>query len=79
MKLFTLDREIHDHDTRYSNFLLHVPEIHSTTYGNKSIKFHGPTIWNDLVRSGFSLDLVHNPYQFKRLLKRHLLSNPYIR
>ena len=61
MKLFTMDSDIHDHDTRYSKYLLHIPEINSTTYGNNSIKFHGPSIWNELIRNGFSIETVNNP------------------
>ena len=79
--LFMRNIEVHDHDNRYAKYLFHIPEIQTTAYGNKSIKFHCPCIWNTAVRSGISLsadktvnlEMLNNVFQFKRTMKKHFL------
>ena len=79
--LFTSNSTIHEHDNRHSQYLLHLPEIQTTTYGNKSIKFCCPMVWNNTVRQGIPItanksvpiEAIHNNFQFKRTLKKHFL------
>ena len=79
--LFVSDGAVHDHNNRHSQYLLHIPEIHTTNYGNKSIKFHCPMVWNSTVRQGIPIstnksvpiELIHNTFQLKRTLKKHFL------
>ena len=76
--LFTLNSHIHRYQLRT---LFHIPKINSSTYGNKSIKFHCPDLWNNLFRNGIAIDEVKkhnvsfnqikNSHQFKRVLKKH--------
>ena len=82
MKLFKLDRDIHNYETSSSfKNLLHIPVIHTTNYGNKSIKYHCPLIWNNLVNNPLfineitivSLENIMNIHHFKRILKKHFL------
>ena len=49
--LFKLDTDVHNYETcSSSKKLLHIPEIHSLTYGNKSIKYHCPYLWNSMFK-----------------------------
>ena len=63
---------------------LHIPQIKTATYGNKSIKFHVARLWNntlkkngiaidDKVKNNVAIDLIYNIHQFKRTLKKHYL------
>ena len=82
--LFEFDGDVHSYHT-HSAFKhhLHIPRIHTATYGNKSIKYHCPIVWNDIVKNDLSIDnkvknnvaidQIHNIYQFKRTLKKHFL------
>ena len=48
--LFNLERNIHSYETSgVSKDLLHIPYIQSSKYGNKSLKFQGPFLWNKTV------------------------------
>ena len=79
--LFVLISDVHVHDNRYAKYLLHIPEIQTATYGNKSIKYHCPSIWNNTVRHGISvaadktvnIERINNVFQFKRTTKKHFL------
>ena len=84
LNLFTLDKEVHKYQTvSASKHLLHIPRIFTATYGNKSIKYHCPIVWNATVKNGIAIDNklknnvaidhIHNIYQFKRTLKKHYL------
>ena len=79
--LFTLNSVVHEHDNRHSEYLLHLPEIQTTTYGNKSINFHCPSVWNSTVRQGIPItanksgpiETIHNAIHLKKTLKKHFL------
>ena len=82
-KLFILDRDIHEHQTRHSKYLLHIPEIQTVTYGNKSLKYYCPLLWNSTVRNfipvdnnvnnNLSIENIFNMHHFRRVLKKHFL------
>ena len=82
--LFKLDRDIHHYGTNSSvKHLMHIPEIHTSTYGNKSIKYRCPILWNSLVKkdiaindkieNNVSITRINNIHHFKRTLKKHYL------
>ena len=77
-KLFMLNSEIHDHDVRDQFF---VPRINTSTYGNNSVKFHCPDLWNSTFRNGIAINSNHDDIvrsddiksinQLKKNLKKH--------
>ena len=77
--LFQLVKDIHTYETN----LLHIPQIHTTSYGNKSLKYHCPTLWNSTIKNKIAvdknvninihIDSIHNLHHFKRILKKHYL------
>ena len=79
-KLFKLNENVHNHETRQT---FHVPTINTSTYGNNSIKFRCPELWNTMFKNGIAVDRIiknnvnfeqiQNIYQFKRILKKHFL------
>ena len=80
--IFELNSDIHSYQTNSAHkHLLHTPRIYTTTYGNKSIKYHCPILWNAQLKITFDNDSknnvpignIHNIFQFKRTLKKHFL------
>ena len=80
--LFDYDNEVHNYPTTSaSKHLLHIPRIYTTTYGNKSIKYHCPILWNATVKSNIPIDNkiknnisiyeIHSISQLKKTLKKH--------
>ena len=75
-KLFKLNDDVHNHITRQT---FHVPRIATSSYGNNSIRFQGPKIWNDFFKIGIStnkttkvsLDQIKSILQLKKVLKKH--------
>ena len=82
-KLFILDSDIHEHQTRHSKYIFHIPEIQTVTYGNKSLKYYCPLLWNSTIKNGIpidnnlnsnlSIDKIFNVHHFRRVLKKHFL------
>ena len=78
MTLFKKSSDIHNYQLRRS---LHVPSISTSTYGNFSIKFRCPVLWNKTFEKGIAVDndvknnvkeeLILSNHQFKRILKKH--------
>ena len=57
LSLFELDSDFHNYQTiSSSKHLLHIPEIHTVTYGNKSIKYHCPIVWNSTAKNDIAID-----------------------
>ena len=54
MPLFTYAKDVHpNHELNSSeNNLLYIPEIQTTTYGIKSIKYHCAKLWNEFFKNG---------------------------
>ena len=68
--LFTLNSEIHDHNTRQSAFF-HLP-IPRLEIRKRSIYYQGPIVWNGLVNEFETLVHLNT---FKRNVKRFLIEN----
>ena len=82
--LFQLVKDIHTYETKSATrHLLYIPQIHTTSYGNKSLKYHCPTLWNSTIENNIAvdknvnnnihIDSIHNLHHFKRILKKHYL------
>ena len=55
--LFEFGSDVHNYQTNSaSKHLLHIPRIFAVTYGNKSIKYHCPLIWNATVKNGIVIN-----------------------
>ena len=84
MTLFEVDTNIHNYATSSATKdLLHIPEIHTLTYGNKSIRYLCPLSWNQTFKKDVPInnnkngvirvDEIHSLPQFKNLMKKHYL------
>lgn len=82
--LFRLDSNIHNYETNSSaKHLFHIPQIITTSYGNKSLKYRCPILWNSTIKNkitidskvtnNVSIDKIHNTHHFKRILKKYYL------
>ena len=84
--LFTLSSEIHTTDLLLNSSrknLFHISKINTVTYGNKSIKPHCATLWNETFNNGIAIDSdprknytasdIKSSHHLKRVLKRHYL------
>ena len=68
--IFDYNSAIHKYKTRSAtNQGLFVPEIFTSNYGTKSIKYQGPLLWNDICKSVPSINDVHSLMAFKNLIK----------
>ena len=79
--MFKLNSDIHNQRTRQ---LFRIPAVNSTTYGINSIRYSVPKVYYDTFKNNsiatdsgvkhlVHLDHIHNIFQFKRVLKKHLL------
>ena len=74
--LFNLERNIHSYETSgVSKDFLHFPSIQSYNYGNKSLKFQGPFLWNKTVKQYPKLNDIKSTYRFKHFLKSIFLTS----
>ena len=88
MPLFTYARDVHpNHELNSSdNNLLYIPEVQTSTYGIKSIKYHCAKLWNDFFKKGsiqvknnneknshISLSKIKSKQNFNNALKRHFI------
>ena len=49
--------DVHNYQTNSaSKHLLHIPRIYTVTYGDKSIKYLGPIVWNAIVKSNIAIN-----------------------
>ena len=84
--LFTLSSEIHTTDLCLNSSrknLFHISKINTVTYGNKSIKHHCATLWNETFNNGIAIDSdprknytatdIKSSHHLKRVLKKHYL------
>ena len=59
LNLFRFNTDVHNYLTiSASKPLLHIPRIYTVSFGNKSIKYHGPILWNDIVKKKFLLMII---------------------
>ena len=83
-EMFILDRSIHSHETvSHANNLLHIPRIHTVTYGTNSLRYSCPILWNFTFKNGVSTDniptnnkqihQIKHSFHFKRVMKKHFM------
>ena len=84
--LFSLSSEVHttnlDLNSARKN-LLHISKINTETYGNKSIKHHCATLWNEIFKNGIAINSdplknlsvtdIRSNHHLKRVLKKYFL------
>ena len=84
--LFSLSSEVHTTDFYLNSArknLLHISKINTETYGNKSIKHHCATLWNESFRNGIAINSdprknlsvidIKSSHHLKKVLKKHYL------
>ena len=85
-KLFSLSSEIHTTDLHLNSArknLFHISKIKTVTYGNKSIKHHCATLWNETFKNGIAINSdtrknitvtdIKSSHQLKKILKKYYL------
>ena len=88
--LFKFSSDVHSTNLTLNSAykkLLHIPNIKTVTYGNKSIKYHCAVLWNIIFKNGITIDkhrnhnvtfdMIRNVNHLKRTLKKHFLFNYY--
>ena len=53
---------------------LKIPKINTLCYGSRSLRYYGPRLWNDFIKSNDVKD-IRNIYQFKRIVKKKALDS----
>ena len=73
--LFQLNSEIHTHLTRnVINEGIYVPQINTSSYGNNSIRYSAPVIWNALIKNSNEINNIKTLLKLKLYLKNYYLS-----
>ena len=75
LQLFQYNSEIHDHNTRnavHDGF--HIPSINTTTFGNKSLRYSAPVLWNNLLNDDKEINGINSNRQFKKYMNTYFLS-----
>ena len=88
MSLFELASDVHPNHVLNSseNHHLYIPRINTTTYGNKSIRYLCPKLWNEFFKKGtiqvkdihekncyIHLSKIKSKFHFNNALKRHFI------
>ena len=74
--LFQFNNEIHTHVTRnVKNEGLYVPQINTSSYGNNSIRYSAPVIWNSIIKYSNGINNIKTSSMFKSYLKKYYLSS----
>ena len=70
--IFTTNESVNPYNTR-SGKLLFIPQVNTTHYAIKSLRYNGPTIWNDFFRITVNNKNLCNTgiSKFKHYLKVH--------
>ena len=75
LKMFHYSTSIHDHETRNANHDgLYIPSINTTAFGNRSLRYSAPVIWNDLISIDNTINGLKTTRQFKNYTKNYFLS-----
>ena len=70
--LFTYTTDIHSHNTRIPNTVFFIPQISSTNFGNYSLKFKVPYVWNNFSKA--HPDVCNQQFKsFKRNIHKYFL------
>ena len=73
--LFQLNSEIHSHTTRnVRKEGIYVPQINTNTYGNKSIRYSAPVLWNTLLKTNSEINNIKVLSTLKLYLKKYYLT-----
>ena len=90
MHLFKLSSEVRINSLESLNSidkkLLYIPKFKTITYGKHSLRYLGPTLWNETFKTGvirvsslkekdIAVSKIRSVYNFKNALKRHYLFN----
>ena len=75
--LFSHASSVHDHNTRISNVSFFVPSISSTNFGELSLKFKVPYIWNEFSR--VCPDIVDKTFKSSKKIIRNYTFDNYIK
>ena len=88
MRLFKLSSEVRTNSFESLNSidkkLLYIPKFKTVTYGKRSLRYLGPTLWNETFKTGIirvssvkqrniAVSKIRSVYNFKNALKRHYL------
>ena len=71
--LFQLNNEIHTHVTRNVKYI-YVPQTNTSSYGNNSIRYSAPMIWNTLIKNNNEINNIKTLSMLKLYLKNSYLS-----
>ena len=72
--LFKLSSAIHTYETSSSSReFLFIPQISTANYGNKSLKYQGPYLWNIISKSIPEINQIKTITHLKYVLKKHFL------
>ena len=76
LKLFILNSEVNNYNTRnVSNEGLFIPRIHTTSFGNKSLRYSAPLLWNNFLKVNPKIKTFKKLDTFKRYLKKLFLES----
>ena len=74
--LFKLNKNLHKHETSSTrDDHLCFPNVNTTTYGSKSIKHQGPSIWNKMMKQKVAINKSKSIKGFKSTLHKHYLAS----
>ena len=74
--LFKLNKNLHKYETSStSDDHLCFPKSNTTTYGSKSIKYQGPSIWNKMMKQKVAINKSKSIKGFKSTLHKHYLAS----
>ena len=75
LNLFISNSNVHNHATRnVCNDGLFVPAINTTSFGNNSLRFSAPVVWNNHLKINKDINNMKTKNQFKTYLKNYFLS-----
>ena len=75
LDLFNLNSNVHSHFTRnVANEGLHVPQIYSTNFVEKSLRYSAVITWNDFVKHHNEINNIKTIGVLKKYLKNKFLS-----
>jgi len=75
LNLFEYNNNIHEHDTRNATREgLFIPSIKTTSFGNNSLRYAAPVLWNEILKEDTQLNDIKTSQQFKTYVKYKALS-----
>ena len=68
--LFNFTVDVHTHNTRVMHKGLFIPSINTSNFGNKSLRFSAPMLWNNFIKSYPDILNFKHKSQLKFYLKK---------